>query len=76
MKSPLVTETIHTVALQSYFTTFGEGHTVQLNGRPTTNFQRGDTLKWDFNTNRAIWKNSTDAWDELMLETEVEMASN
>lgn len=50
---------------------FGEGHTVQLNGRPTTNFQRGDTLKWDFNTIQSYMEGiPTDAWDELMLETE------
>ncbi|NHF61325.1 hypothetical protein FK220_018370 [Flavobacteriaceae bacterium TP-CH-4] len=50
---------------------FGDGHTVRLNGRPTTKFQRGDTLKWDFNGIQDFMENiHTDAWDELMLETE------
>ncbi|SDM87704.1 hypothetical protein [Kriegella aquimaris] len=50
---------------------FGDGHTIQLNGRPTTKFQRGDTLKWDFNSIQDTMENiDTDAWDELMIETE------
>ena len=50
---------------------FGDGHTVQLNGRPTTHFQRGDILKWDFNTIQSFMEGiATDAWDELMIETE------
>ncbi len=50
---------------------FGDGHTIRLNGRPTTKFQRGDTLKWDFNSIQATMENiDTDAWDELMIETE------
>ena len=50
---------------------FGDGHRVKLMGRPSTKFQRGDTLKWDFNTIQDFMETlHTDAWDELMLETE------
>lgn len=50
---------------------FGDTHTVRLNGRPSTKFQRGDTLKWDFNDIQSYMETiPTDAWDELMLETE------
>lgn len=49
---------------------FGDGHAVELLGRSTTKFQRGDTLKWDFNTIQSFMENvHTDAWDELTLES-------
>jgi hypothetical protein len=50
---------------------FGDGHRIKLMGRSSTKFQRGDTLKWDFNTIQSFMENiHTDAWDELTLETE------
>lgn len=50
---------------------FGNDHTVRLLGRPVANFERGDTIRWDFNTIQPYMETvPTDAWDELMLETE------
>jgi len=49
---------------------FGDGHQIQLNGRASTHFQAGDTLKWDLNSIQSFMEGiSTDAWDDMMLET-------
>ncbi len=49
---------------------FGDSHRLQLNGRSTTKFQRGDTLRWDFNSAQNFVESvPTDNWDNLTLET-------